>query len=171
MRIENQFKQCDVALLGKVGAKLRAEIAPLMAAATKALMDAIEAEVAKLGESLHTFGLHEFVEGVVQSYGDRQMDLRLSQLADQLVQQSKPDANAEPSVALAAQVAKLNLAPDDVLAMSVPSLVNREQADRLRSYIRNELGYPIRILIMDRGASLAVLTGLPAAAGDGVTAE
>ena len=166
MSIENQSKQYDVVLMGKVGA----EIAPLMAAATEALMGAIEAEVAKLGVSQHTIGLHEFVEGVVQSYGDRQMDLRLSQLADQLVQQSKPDANAEPSVALVAQVAKLDSTPDDVLVMSVPSLVNREQADRLRAYIRNELSYPIRILIMDRGASLAVLTGLPAA-GDGVTGD
>lgn len=170
MSIENQSKQYNVVLMGKVGAKLRAEIAPLMAAATKSLMGAIEAEVAKLGGTQYIFGLDEFVEGVVQRYGDREMDLRLSQLADQLVQQSKPDANAEPSVALATQVAKLDLAPDDVLAMSVPSIVNREQADRLRAYIRNELGHPVRILIMDRGTSLSVLTGLPAA-GDGVTAD
>lgn len=49
MCIEKKFNQQGLALMGKVGIKLRAEIAPLMAAATKVLTDTIEREVAKLG--------------------------------------------------------------------------------------------------------------------------
>lgn len=56
------------------------------------------------------------------------------------------------------------------LVVTTANFLNPDQRDKLRTNIRAELGSNVRILIMDRGTSLAVLTGLTAA-GDGVTRD
>ena len=46
--------------------------------------------------------------------------------------------------------------------MTTDNFLSADQRDKLRTSIRAELDSNVRILIMDRGTSLAVLTGLPA---------
>lgn len=58
----------------------------------------------------------------------------------------------------------------DALVVTTDNVLSAGQRDKLRTSIRTELDSNVRILIMDRGISLAVLTGLPAA-GDGAAAD
>lgn len=58
---------------------------------------------------------------------------------------------------LTAQVARLDLAPGDALVMTVPHAVSNEVATKIKSHIREVLGFDVRTLIVAAGASLAVV--------------
>lgn len=68
-----------------------------MHAAATTLQDSIEHALKDLGRSPYLTSSAAFIGEVLQKYGDHQMDLRLSQLTEQLVQRSKPDVYDKPA--------------------------------------------------------------------------
>jgi len=59
---------------------------------------------------------------------------------------------------LALEIAKLALAPGDVLVVKVDDMLSKEMVQAIKDNMRRVVGPDMRILILPKGFSLAVLT-------------
>jgi hypothetical protein len=70
------------------------------------------------------------------------------------------------AAALTMQVSRLDLVEGDTLVLTLQSAVSREQAAWLKAHIREVMCSTVRILILDGGATLSMLSRQVPAADD-----
>ncbi|KAB8042564.1 hypothetical protein [Janthinobacterium aquaticum] len=187
-------------LTGMIEKHIRRDAEPMARADADALKAVILAELEKIGVNHQYTSLHSFIDDVEACRLGALIEARTTAVADRMVADSQPVSVARKSEYIAAavasgvssgldakspeflgatdtvpaavtpQVASLAMAHGDALVLTTPHQLSREQLAAMKQRIRSDLDADVRILIIDGGVSLAVLTGLPAA-GDGVTGD
>lgn len=56
------------------------------------------------------------------------------------------------------RIARLELGPGDMIILQADKILSREQADRIREYVRLAVGNDRRVLLLSGGIELSVLT-------------
>lgn len=65
---------------------------------------------------------------------------------------------AEAEIRFLGDVQRLELGPDDILVLKMPGRVTGEMADRIREHFAKLLGNERKIIILDNGCEIGVLT-------------